>query len=111
MSAVPEYTRRSYVNKHVVAHPLCPLTASEITITADLIRSAWPAHVDLHFKTITLEEPAKKQLAPFIDAEHNGGELAAIDRRAFVAYYIRNTVSQTPGNCPPQAERRPGPLP
>jgi len=108
MSAVPECTSAA---KHAVAHPLCPLTASEITTTADLIRSVWPANIDLRFKVITLEEPAKKQLAPFIDAEHNGGELPAIDRRAFVSYYIRNTVSRTPLNCPPQAEGRPGPLP
>ena len=45
------------VPKHVAAHPLCPLTAAEISHTADLIKRLWPSNVDLLFKVITLEEP------------------------------------------------------
>lgn len=81
------------VSKHFVAHPLCPLTASEISNTAHLVRSLWPSNIDLLFKVITLEEPQKRQLVPYLDAEHAGRTLPHIDRKAFVAYYLRNTVS------------------
>ena len=75
-----------------VAHPLCPLTASEITRTADLVHSVWPSNIDLRFKVITLLEPAKKSFIPYLEAEHSGRSLPQIPRKAFVAYYIRNTV-------------------
>lgn len=74
-------------------HPLGPLTASEITETAKLIKSVWPENTNCQFKTITLQEPDKAELAPFLIAEHAGTPTSPIDRRAFVVYYIRNTVS------------------
>lgn len=74
-------------------HPLCPITASEIQQTARLIKGSWPSKTDIHFKGITLEEPAKAQLVPYLEAEHRHNKLPSIDRRAFVSYYIRNTVS------------------
>ena len=80
-------------SNHFAAHPLCPLTASEISDTAQLINSLWPSNVDLLFKVITLEEPQKKHFVPYLDAEHAGRNLPRIDRKAFVAYYLRNTVS------------------
>jgi len=75
-----------------VAHPLCPLSASEITTSSSLIKSLWPKTIDLRFKTITLEEPPKAQLIPYLEAEHSNSPLPRIDRKVFVAYYIRNTV-------------------
>ena len=78
---------------HSVAHPLCPLSGSEILTTSELIRTVWPANTDLRFKVITLEEPSKHELAPYIEAEHSGAHLPHIERRVFVTYYIRNTVS------------------
>ena len=85
-------TAETTAAKHFVAHPLCPLTVSEISLTSELIASLWPANVDLRYKTITLAEPEKKQLIPFLEAEHGGKPPPHIDRKAFVAYYIRNTV-------------------
>ena len=79
--------------KHIAPHPLCPLTASEIKGSAELLKACWPPRTDFHFKTITLEEPAKSLLVPFLEAEHKGLRLPLIDRKAFVSYYIRNTVS------------------
>ena len=76
------------------AHPLNPLSASEISVSAELIKSVWPAHTDLRFKAITLEEPPKRDLVPYLEAEHHGVSLPPIPRKSFVAYYIRNTVSQ-----------------
>ena len=89
MSAMAEVT------KQWVAHPLCPITASEIKSAADLIKGRWPSKTDIHFKTITLEEPAKAELVPYLESEHRGSRLPHIDRKAFVSYYIRNTVRKS----------------
>ena len=80
------------VTKHARAHPLSPLTALEITKSADLIRGLYPSRINLQFKAITLEEPIKAELAPFLEAEHLGATTPNIDRKAFVNYYLRNTV-------------------
>jgi primary-amine oxidase len=77
--------------KQSVAHPLCPLTGAEISRTAEIMRSVWPSNIDLRFKVITLDEPAKKEMIPFLEAEHSGGALPELSRKAFVSYYLRNT--------------------
>ena len=82
------------VTKQLPIHPLSPLTSSEISTAAGLIRGLYPSKADLQFKTITLEEPAKSQLAPYLDAEYHGHPTGRIERKAFVNYYIRNTVSR-----------------
>ena len=90
-----EFASQAAATKQSVVHPLCPLTSSEISLCADLIRAQWPLKVDLRFKVITLEEPSKKSLVPYLEAEHSGKSVPSLDRRAFVAYYLRNTVSIT----------------
>ena len=75
-------------------HPLGPLTAGEITESANLIRSIWPANTNVQFKSITLQEPNKADLVPFLAAEHAGQSTPTIERRSFVVYYLRNTVRQ-----------------
>ena len=80
------------VAKHRPSHPLSPLTSSEISNAAKLVQNLYPAGTKLQYKAITLNEPAKAQLIPYLDAEQNGGRTPNIERTAFVAYYIRNTV-------------------
>lgn len=97
MAAVAQdFSDSPVLAKSTVAHPLCPLTAAEITTTAELLRGVWPSTVELHFKVITLDEPAKKQMIPYLEAEHDGSSLPQIDRKSFVSYYLRNTVSGSP---------------
>lgn len=74
-------------------HPLGPLTANEIKESASLIKGLWPSNTSIQFKSITLQEPNKAELLPFLEAEHAGQQTPAIERRSFVVYYIRNTVS------------------
>jgi primary-amine oxidase len=76
-----------------VAHPLCPLTGDEIKAASSLVQSVWPSDAHLRFKVVMLEEPPKADLMPYLDAEHSEQPLPHVDRKAFVAYYIRNTVS------------------
>ncbi|KLO90872.1 peroxisomal amine oxidase (copper-containing) [Fusarium fujikuroi] len=72
-------------------HPLCPLTGDEIQASARLIESVWPQSVSLSFKVITLSEPPKEKLAPYLEAFDNGASPSPLERLAFVAYYIRGT--------------------
>lgn len=76
----------------VSSHPLAPLSASELQTAAAIIKASWPAHTDLHFKVVTLQEPPKTEALKYLEAEHNGKPLPAVSRRAFLNYYIRNTV-------------------
>ncbi len=78
--------------KSAPQHPLGPLTASEITETAKIIKSIWPSTTNIQFKSITLQEPNKSDLVPFLAAEHAGQPTPTIERRSFVVYYLRNTV-------------------
>lgn len=77
-------------------HPLGPLTAGEISESARLIKSLWPSNTNLQFKVITLKEPYKTELVPFLASEHAGQSTPTIERKSFVVYYIRNTVSFPP---------------
>ena len=80
--------------KQSTTHPLAPIDATEIKQTVSHVRSQWPTGTDLHFKCITLQEPAKKEVVPYLDAEASGAPLPHIDRRVAVTYYIRKTVWQ-----------------
>ncbi|KLU85592.1 copper amine oxidase 1 [Magnaporthiopsis poae ATCC 64411] len=73
------------------AHPLGPLSGDEISRSSSLIRAAWPEGTKFQFKVVTLLEPAKAELMPYLVAERNGQSPSSIDRRSFVVYYIRNT--------------------
>lgn len=87
------YTPSARVVKRLATHPLSPLTASEIVRSVELIKGLYPSTASFQFKTITLEEPEKAQLVPYLDAEHYGGALPVLERKALVCYYISNTVS------------------
>jgi primary-amine oxidase len=75
-------------------HPLGPLTTEEIKESSSLIKGLWPASTNIQFKSITLQEPNKSELVPFLAAEHTGQSTPTIERRSFVLYYLRNTVSK-----------------
>lgn len=78
--------------KTSLSHPLAPLSASEITTAAATIRASWPAHTDLQFKVITLHEPPKADALRYLDAEYSQKARPNLARKAFINYYIRNTV-------------------
>ena len=75
-------------------HPLAPISADEIQNAVTLVKSQWPANTGLQFKAITLQEPAKSEAVPYIEAEFHGYDLPQIDRRVFVSYYLRQTVGR-----------------
>ncbi|KAK3386275.1 copper amine oxidase [Sordaria brevicollis] len=76
------------------SHPLGPLSASEITLSSTLIKSLWPPSTPLHFKIITLLEPPKAELMPYLVAERSCSFQAPpldIPRRSFIVYSLRGT--------------------
>ncbi|KAF2134622.1 hypothetical protein P153DRAFT_391950 [Dothidotthia symphoricarpi CBS 119687] len=81
----------SQAAKTVASHPLAPLSEAEITTAASIIKASWPAPTDLQFKVVTLEEPPKSEVLPYLQAEHSGKTRPTVSRKAFVNYYIRNT--------------------
>ena len=82
-------TRTTTTNE---VHPLAPISPDEVKNAVALVKAQWPASTDLHFKAITLQEPAKAEAVPYIEAEFHGYQLLQIDRRIFVSYYLRQTV-------------------
>ncbi len=81
--------------QHSIPHPFASLSAAEITATAALIKGLYNSDVELRFKALTLQEPPKKDVLGFLRAEHDGQSTPELTRRAFVSYYLRNTVSPT----------------
>lgn len=56
---------------HSLPHPLDQLSTHEINVIRDVVlRARLPASVI--FRNIALDEPAKKDLLPFLTFEHNG---------------------------------------
>lgn len=74
-------------------HPFAPLSADEITTSAQILRQSAPRDTDIHFKAITLLEPKKELALPYLAAERAGKPRKPLERRSFVLYYIRFTVS------------------
>lgn len=90
----PEISWSSRASAEAVRqHPLSPLTAAEIKASAEVIKSLYIPGTGLLFKQITLLEPKKAQLAPYLDAQNQGKSVSQLDRKAFISYYIKNTVS------------------
>ncbi|KAF2269639.1 copper amine oxidase [Lojkania enalia] len=69
-------------------HPLDPLSAEEIAIVANVVRS-WKPRNELLYRVITLFEPPKKELIAYLDAENLGIEPRGSPKRiAKVHAYI-----------------------
>jgi Cu2+-containing amine oxidase len=72
-------------------HPLDPLTANEILKVSALLKAHSPEQ-SLHFKIITIIEPPKAQLRPFLIAERYGAIKENLPRKASSLYYYRGTA-------------------
>lgn len=72
-----------------IPHPLEQLSVAEAHIARDVILATHGSSV-IDFRTICLDEPAKAQLQPFLDAENEGGliETSRPPRLARVAYDV-----------------------
>ena len=59
------------------SHPLDPLRPSEITKAATIVRTAYPVLL-INSRVITLREPVKRALVPYLEAESNGADLSSL---------------------------------
>jgi primary-amine oxidase len=90
-SASKTTNRNGNVVSEGQVHPLDPLTPAEITTASALLREAYPVGSPIHFKAVTLNEPPKKQVVAFLEAEHRGSPLPVVPRSAYVLYVMTNT--------------------
>ncbi len=65
----------------VPKHPLDPLNADEIIHVSSLLKAQSPDK-SLHFKIITIIEPPKTKLRPFLKAERRGATNSGLPRIA-----------------------------
>ncbi|KAF7560397.1 hypothetical protein G7046_g3762 [Stylonectria norvegica] len=73
-------------------HPLDPITPAEVAIVSTAIK-ALDANASIHFKTIALIEPPKKELRKYLAAERSNASLPPTPaRRASSLYYLRGTA-------------------
>lgn len=77
-----------------LSHPLGPLSGGEISQSSALIRAQWPEGTKFQFKIVTLLEPPKAELIPYLAAEKAKETPKPIDRKSQIVYYLRNTVSR-----------------
>lgn len=92
MSATAELSNLSLGVDHV-PHPLDPLSAAEIAAAVGAIKSHAAANDGQHklwFKSIQLVEPPKAQLAPWLDAFHEGKAGPTPARRAVSLLGVRS---------------------
>lgn len=55
-------------------HPFDPITPGEIQLATKIVQAAFPG-VSLRYKKIDIQEPIKKEVVPFIEAERLGKPL------------------------------------
>lgn len=91
-TATPMETTLPVRTKARTQHPYAPLSTTEIVNASSLMKAKWPQGTDLQFKMVTLAEPPKKDVLPYLEAERTGTSLPHIDRVAFVSYYLRKTT-------------------
>lgn len=76
-----------------MVHPLDPCTADEISISASLIKAAFPGK-DIDFRVIDLNEPPKAAVLDYLHAESTGAALPHIARITKV-YFTQAGVNLT----------------
>ncbi|KAJ5888616.1 Copper amine oxidase N2-terminal [Penicillium taxi] len=69
-------------------HPFDPITPEEIQLAVNILESAFPG-VKLRYKRIDLQEPAKHETVPYIEAERLGKPLPAKPVRILMSYFHR----------------------
>lgn len=68
-----------------IPHPLDQLSVAEINAAREIILQVRGTQVAINFRSIALEEPAKKELTAFLDLEHAGKITSRTIRPARIA--------------------------
>lgn len=75
-----------------LAHPLLPLTIPEVHVARNIVLSIHKNSI-LDFRSLSLEEPPKAELQPFLDLEHAGLLKADTPRPARLARVTYDVIS------------------
>ncbi|KAJ5729156.1 copper amine oxidase 1 [Penicillium malachiteum] len=73
-------------------HPFDPLSPAEISQAAHCVKDAFP-NDDIAFRVVTLFEPAKTEMIPFLEAEHAKKPGASPPRRTALVHINLNGLS------------------
>ena len=97
-SYIPTYTyistaMRAVLSLRGVPHPLDPLAVEEINLARDAIRKARGSVVSLVYRDISLDEPPKALMIPFLEAEHAGNFYARTQRPPRVAKVLYDVIT------------------
>ncbi|EER26360.1 hypothetical protein D8B26_003276 [Coccidioides posadasii str. Silveira] len=68
-------------------HPFDPLSPDEITLVVQAVKKAY-AGKNVIFRVVTLAEPPKAEMVPFLEAEHASKPVAPPSRTAMVQFYL-----------------------
>lgn len=69
-------------------HPFDPITPGEIQLAVKILEAAFPG-VPLRYKKIDLQEPIKKDVIPYIEAERLGKPLPPKPARLLLTLFHR----------------------
>ena len=69
-------------------HPFDPISLEEIRLAAKVLESSFPG-VNLRFKVIDVQEPIKKEVVPYLEAERLGKPLPAKPTRLIQCLFHR----------------------
>lgn len=69
-------------------HPFDGITPGEIQLATKILEAAFPG-VNLRYKKIDIQEPTKKEVVPFIEAERLGKPLPARPARLLQVLFHR----------------------
>jgi primary-amine oxidase len=72
----------------VTLHPFDPLAPSEIQLAVKILEAAFPG-VPLRYKRIDVQEPLKKEVIPYIEAERLGTPLPKRPTRLLQSLFHR----------------------
>jgi primary-amine oxidase len=78
----------------MVPHPLSSLSLEETNKARNVILTTEKPGAIIHFRSIFLQEPPKKELAPFLELEHSGGLQAKSVRPARLAQCQYDVVQE-----------------
>lgn len=75
-------------NLYTMAHPFDPITPAEIQLAVRILEASFPG-ASLRYKRIDVQEPIKKDVIPYIEAERLRQPLPPKPARIIMAYFTR----------------------
>lgn len=72
----------------MTSHPFDPIRPDEVSLAAEILQASFPG-VSLRFKVIDAQEPIKKDVVPYLEAERLGTPLPAKPARIIQSLFHR----------------------